>query len=276
MSFLVAKADGQTEPFESGKLTASLLKAGADEAAARDIVHSIESELARHKTGAGALTTHEIYAHAYQQLRSIRRPLAARYSLKRAVLEFGPSGFPFEAYIAELYRHDGYDVKIDQIVKGGCVEHEVDAVMVKDGITTFVEAKFHNSLAYKSDLKVALYVKARMEDLVAGGFTGSKGLLVTNTKFTDMAVQYAECQLLELLSWDYPQGRTLHERIEKARLYPVTALTSLARREKTALLEAKIVLCSQLLSKTETLAALGISGHKATAILEEAGALCSS
>jgi sulfur transfer complex TusBCD TusB component (DsrH family) len=275
MSFLVAKADGKTEPFEPDKLTHSLMKAGADEAVARDILHKIESELAGRAHGT-AMATHEIYAHAFQELRSIRRPLAARYSLKRAVLEFGPSGFPFEAYLAQLFVHDGYEAKIDQIVKGGCVEHEVDVVLTKNGITTFVEAKFHNSLAYKSDLKVVLYVKARIEDLIAGGHTNAKGMLVTNTKFTDVAVHYAECQLLELLSWDYPQGATLHERIEKAHLYPITAVTSLSRREKTALLQAKIVLCSQLLTKDDVLGSIGISGHKAEVILEEAGALCSA
>lgn len=275
MSFLVAKADGETEPFESGKLIGSLIKAGAEEAVARHILQSIESELAGRAHGA-IMTTHEIYAHAFQQLRAVRRPLAARYSLKRAVLEFGPSGFPFEEYLSQLFIHEGFAAKTDQIVKGGCVEHEVDIVLSKGGETTFVEVKFHNSLAYKSDLKVVLYVKARMEDLVAGGFSGSKGMLITNTKFTDVAVHYAECQLLTLLSWDYPQGNTLHERIERAKLYPVTAITSLSRREKTALLEAKIVLCSQLLAKADILDALGISGHKATVILEEAGALCSS
>lgn len=275
MSFLVAKADGETEPFESGKLVGSLIKAGANEPEAREILQKIEKELAGRVHGA-VMTTHEIYSHAFQQLRAIRRPAAARYSLKRAVLEFGPSGFPFEEYLSQLFKQEGHETKTDQIVKGGCVEHEVDVVLTKGNETTFVEVKFHNSLAYKSDLKVALYVKARMEDLVAGGHANSKGLLITNTKFTDVAVQYAECQLLGLLSWDYPQGATLHERIEKAHLYPVTAITSLSRREKTALLEAKIVLCSQLLANTNVLGSLGISGHKATVILEEAGALCSS
>jgi hypothetical protein len=275
MSFLVAKADGETEPFESGKLTHSLLKAGADESTARNILQKIEAELAG-RTHGQVMSTHEIYAHAFQELRATQRPVAARYSLKRAVLEFGPSGFPFEQYLSQLFVHEGFETKTDQIVKGGCVEHEVDIVLTKGGVTTFVEAKFHNSLAYKSDLKVVLYVKARLEDLVAGGYDGSKGMLITNTKFTDVAVQYAECQMLELLSWDYPQGATLHERIERARLYPITAITSLSRREKTALLEAKMVLCSQLIAKTDILDTIGISGHKATVILEEAGALCSS
>jgi Restriction endonuclease/ATP cone domain len=282
MSFIVAKSDGTTEPFEVGKLMHSLERAGADTEDARVIVHAIESELAariHQKGNSTVLTTHEIYAHAFARLRTLKRPLAARYSLKRAVLDFGPSGFPFEAFLAQMFIHEGYEAKIDQIIKGGCVEHEVDVVLTKKGDTsgavTYVEAKFHNSLAFKSDLKVALYVKARIEDIIAAGHPAARGLLVTNTKFTDMAEKYAQCQLLELLSWDYPQGATLHERIEKAKLYPITALTSLGRREKTALLEAKIVLCSQLLANPEALSSAGVTGHKAEVILEEAGALCS-
>jgi hypothetical protein len=276
MSFLVAKADGTTEEFKAKKLTHSLVRAGADESTADDILHSIEDDYSSRPKTAQILTTHEIYALAFSKLRAARRPLAARYSLKRAVLDFGPSGFPFEAFVAELFIFDGYDAKIDQIVKGACVEHEVDIVLQKDGVTTYVEAKFHNSPAFKSDLKTALYVKARIDDLAAANRPGIKGLLVTNTKFTDMAVQYAQCQQLELLSWDYPQGSTLHERIEKARAYPITALTSLSRREKTALLEAKIVLCSQLTGQAALLASMGITGHKVELILEEASVLCSS
>ena len=35
---------------------------------------------------------------------------------------------PFEAYLAELFEREGYKTKIDQIVQGKCVEHEVDVV----------------------------------------------------------------------------------------------------------------------------------------------------
>jgi hypothetical protein len=270
MSVLITKSDGTTQSFEQGKLVTSLRKAGADESTAEHIGREIERELRP------LMTTNEIYSRAFTHLNREKRGNAARYSLKRAVLDFGPSGFPFEAFIAELYRADGYQTAIDQIIKGACVEHEVDVVATKNNETTYVEAKFHNSLAFKTDLKVALYVQARMEDIVAAGHPNAKGLLVTNTKFTDMARRYAECRLLELLSWDYPHGFTLHERIERAGLYPITALASLSKREKTALLMDKIVLCNTLSKHTDALAGVGVTGKKAEAVLEEVGALCSS
>lgn len=269
MSVLITKSDGDTEPYEAAKLFASLKKAGASDEVAAHIAKEIESEL---RPG---MSTNEIYSHAFTYLHRERQGSAARYSLKRAVLDFGPSGFPFEAFIAELYRAEGYTASIDQIIKGGCVEHEVDVVAVKNGVTLYAEAKFHNSLAFKTDLKVVLYVKSRIDDIIAAGRPDAKGLVVTNTKFTDMAKRYAECQLLELLSWDYPQGHTLHERIERAGLYPITALTTLSKRQKTALLMAKVVLCNTLLSNSNILGTIGVAGKKADEVLEEVGALCS-
>lgn len=270
MSVLITKSDGTTEPFEAAKLLTSLKRAGADAATAEHISREVE------KIITAGMTTNEIYSHAFEHLHRDKQGNAARYSLKRAVLDFGPSGFPFEAFIAELYRAEGYAALIDQIIKGGCVEHEVDVVATKNGETLYAEAKFHNTLAFKTDLKVVLYVKARMDDIVAAGRPGAKGLIVTNTKFTDMAKKYAECQQLLLLSWDYPQGATLHERVERAGLYPITALTALSKREKTALLMAKVVLCNTLLAHIDILGTIGVTGHKAEAVLEEVRALCSS
>lgn len=271
MSVLVAKADGTEEPFNPEKLVASLMRAGAEQAVARDIARAVEAPLV------SGTTTHEIYRRAFAKLRDARRGVAARYSLKRALLQFGPSGFPFEAYLAELFRAEGYAAKTDQIVRGKCVEHEVDVVLQKDGVTTYVEAKFHNAAGFKTDLKTVLYVQARIEDL-AGLHSehpgNARGMVVTNTKFTGRALEYASCAGLELLSWEEPRGRTLQERIDAAGLYPVTALTTLGRREKMALLSQKIVLCTDITKDTRALAMTGLAGAKADRVLEEVGSLC--
>lgn len=262
MSIQILKSDGTAEEFNPQKLVSSLMRSGASP----DVAEHIEREV--RKGLYEGITTREIYARAFDHLRRDKKGTAARYSLKRAVLQFGPSGFPFEAYIAELYAAEGYEVRIDQMVAGKCVEHEVDVVIKKGTETTYAEAKFHNTPGYKCDLTVVLYVKARIDDI------GERGLVVTNTKFTDKAVQYAECAGLELLGWDYPHGASLHDRIDKAKLYPVTALTTLSRREKTALLNDKVVLCRGLSDQGEVLSRAGVSGKKADAVLEEVAALC--
>lgn len=263
MSVLVVKADGSHEEYDPQKLLASLKRAGAALNVAEQISEEIKKEIHN------GITTQEIYSRAFVLLREARHAVAARYSLKRAVLDFGPSGFPFESYIAELYRSEGYDTKVDQIVKGTCVEHEVDVVITKGSSIMYAEAKFHNTAGFKTDLKTVLYVQARIDDIGRG-----KGLVVTNTKFTSKAIQYATCAGLELLGWDYPQVGTLHDRIEKAGLYPVTALTTLSGREKTALLGERIVLCTALPEKTDALARAGVVGGRADSVLEEVGALC--
>ena len=160
---------------------------------------------------------------------------------------------------------------------------EADVVARKGAEFLYVEAKFHNSPGFKTDLKTALYVKARMDDIRAaraakkdkdGEKALVRGLLVTNTKFTSHASHYASCAGLELLSWEQPRGATLHDRIDAAGLYPITALTTLGRREKALLLQKRVVLCSELISDARALGEAGVTGAKATAVLEEAGTLC--
>lgn len=269
MAILVTKADGTTEEFDSTKLYSSLHRVGAQKKVITQIEAEIEKELYN------GISTSEIYRRAFAHLRDHKHGIAARYSLKRAVLDFGSSGFPFEAFIAELYRTQGYTAKIDQIIQGACVEHEVDVVLKKNNKFTYVEAKFHNTAGFKTDLKTTLYVKARMDDIRAvSPYEYVKGLLITNTKFTSKAIQYATCEGLELIAWEYPTKGNLHDLIDESGLYPVTALTTLSKREKVALLLDKKVLCSSLAEGDDALKRVGIVGKRADLVLEEVGSLC--
>lgn len=275
---MISKSDGTAEPFDPSKLVSSLRHAGAEARVASEIARDIEKQLW------SGISTQEIYTRAFALLRGHRRGVAARYSLKRAVMEFGPSGFPFEEYIAELFRAEGFVCEVDQIVQGACVEHEVDVVIHKKSETIYAEAKFHNTIGFRTDLKTVLYIQARITD-IREAIKGAKnkkeeeekiisGLVVTNTKFTDKALQYAQCQGLELLGWDHPSGNTLHERIDRAGLYPITALTTLTPREKTALLSSRVVLCNALPEHQDAMRNAGLTGSRADAVLEEVGALC--
>ena len=271
MATYVSKADGTTEAFNPSKLRLSLTRAGAGE----DVIGKVCDEIQRELYN--GISTSQIYRRAFVLLQEYRRGVAARYSLKRAVDEFGPSGFPFEAYLAKLFEAEGYKTKIDQMIQGGCVAHEVDVVLTKERERVFVEAKFHNNPGYKTDLKVVLYVKSRIDDIQKATPTVPvRGLVITNTKFTDIAIQYASCAGLELLGWDYPEGNDLHKRIDMAKLYPITALSTLGRGEKAALLAKRVVLCRDVYQGAHVLSSVGIHGKRAEGILEEAGALCIS
>ncbi len=79
---------------------------------------------------------------------------------------------------------------------------------------------------------------------------------------------------LYLLSWDYPKGDSLKERIDRLGLYPITVSSLLNKREKQFLLSRDVVLCRQLLKDNFYLDHLGVSDIRKTKILNEVGMLC--
>ncbi len=253
------------------KLITSLTHAGASESTAEAIANSVEKEMRPN------VHTGEIYRQAFALLRK-HEPHGppARYSLKRAIFDFGPSGFPFEGYVAELFRASGFEATTNVIAQGKCVEHEIDILTKKNGVSTYIEAKFHNTPGVKTDLKVVLYVQARMEDIRAKEGDAIRGMVLTNTTFTSVAERYATCAGLSLISWEYPQEHNLHSLITKTGLYPTTTLSTLTKHEKMALLGHKIVLCSSVLQHTEVLRNLGLSESRLNRVQKEVAALCGS
>lgn len=269
---LIVKEDGTQEYFDVAKLRLSLSRAGAPGREIDDIVRHVSAAI---KDGD---STKSIYRHAFAHLKKSVRPAAARYSMKRAVLALGPSGFPFEKFIAEIFTALGYRAKTGVVLAGKCVEHEVDVIAEGSERRIGVEAKFHNDLGLKSDVKVALYVKARFDDLAAAGKPQyfDERWLVTNTKFTEQATLYGRCAGISLVSWEYPKQRNLNHLIEEAGVHPVTCLTTLSRKEKDTLLSRSIVLCRDIMRDRNTLASAGLSGTKIDGVIAEARALCGS
>lgn len=271
----VFKAGGERELFSEKKLVRSLRLAGASENAADAILDHVRKELQE------GMSTTQIYRHALSLLRRIENPpVAARYSLRRAVFGLGPSGFPFEDYVAELFRARGYTVEVGVEVQGHCARHEVDLLAFNDKERLGIELKFHNSPGLKSDLKVALYVKERFEDIKRAVQKGSSeplidhGMLITNTKFTTSAIDYSRCAGLRLLGWNYPSKDHLEDLIYKTGIYPVTTLTSLNQREKIALLASNVVICNDLEHRVSDLEKVGVPREKIGTVLTESQALC--
>jgi hypothetical protein len=267
----ITKADGERELFDPHKLDQSLARAGAHTDARAHIIAHVSREL---KDG---MRTEDIYAHAFDILRKKGAPaVAARYSIKRAVFALGPSGFPFEQFLSEVLKAHGWTTRTGVALTGRCAPHEVDVLAEKGGRRIGIEAKFHNDAAGKTDVKDALYVHARYEDLARAPESSSRvdeGWLVTNTRFTRNAIRYAQCSNLTLLGWDFPRNRGLMQMIEQARVHPVTALTSLSESEKHRLLENKIVLCKSV-QTPHLLEEYGVRPARIGAVLEEARHLC--
>lgn len=265
----ILKADGTLESFDGAKLEASLRRAGAGAHLAAKVRGAVE------KTISPGLGTHEIYKRAFALLRKETRAAAARYSLRRALFEFGPSGHPFEDFVAELFRKEGWEVEWRKTIPGKCVSHEVDVYAKREGEHLAAELKYHNDPNYKTDVKVALYVKARFDDIwqcdpkEGNTCPVDRGYLITNTKFTETAVQFAKCSGIGLVGWSYPVEGNLYDRIVAAGIYPVTALTTLRKHEKRLLVDQGVVTSEQLQLKKEGLRSIGVSAERVGAIMAE-------
>jgi hypothetical protein len=268
----VKKASGEVVEFREEKLRQSLFNSGASEELIARIQQKIDQELTE------TTTTREIYKRAYQLLRASSSKLAGKYKLKTAILELGPSGYPFERFMGKLFEYQGFDVAVGIEMNGRCLSHEVDISAKKDGLWIIGECKHHSNPGYKSDVKTPLYVHSRFNDIVNGLKPDNQRQkfecwIMTNTRFTSDAEQYAGCYGLRLLAWDYPGKGNLRERIELSGLYPITCLYSLTRKEKETLLADNIVLCRELIENPELLAP--IDKRKHAKILNESGNLCS-
>ena len=274
MNFLVTKADGTSEHFKVEKLRRSLRRAGASPAEVNEIV------LELHKTLHDGILTQEIYRQAFALMRQSRLPLAARYSLRRALFGLGPTGFPFEMFLSRLFETDGYKTKTGIMIEGKCASHEIDIAAYKNDHSFVGEAKFHSRPGTKTDLQVAMYSYARLLDLreakiCSDDICGIREFwLITNTNFTSAAERYADCVGIKLLSWDFPRNNNLHDRIQKAGIYPITVLQNLTQSQVETLISRGVILCKDISDQPGILRHLHWSARKQEALLQEVFEIC--
>ncbi|MFA7381439.1 MAG: restriction endonuclease [Bacteroidia bacterium] len=271
----ITKASGLKVPFNKGKLKQSLMRSGANSEQADEVVSEVMEMLVE------GMSTRKIYKTAFRLLRNVSRPMAARYKLKHAIMELGPSGFPFEQFVAELLKHKGYKTQVGVIVKGHCVNHEVDVIAEKDKHHFMIECKFHNRQGYSSDVKIPLYIQSRFLDVETSwkqldGHAEKfhQGWVVTNTRFSEDAAQYGRCMNMNLVGWDYPKNNGLKDWIDGSGLHPVTCLTYLTQSEKQQLLDKKIVLCKTIHHNHTVLQSIGIGSPRLEKVMDECSALC--
>lgn len=271
----VIKTSGVREPFSLQKLRRSLVRSGADTETVEAVIAHILPEL---KDG---MRTAAIYKHAFSFLKKKKYPAAIRYSLRKAVMELGPSGFPFEKYVSEILRRKGYTANTGVTLPGFCVLHEVDIYMKKDDNHIFAECKFRNEQGTKVDVKVALYVYARFLDLQKAHNKNEsathpihEGWLITNTKLTSDAIAYANCVGLKVLGWDYPEKGNLQDLILETGVHPLTFLSSLTMRDKADLLRQGVVMCRDITKNKDALRSLGFSEERIASVLKEVDKVC--
>ncbi len=275
--FHITKSSGDRVKFSIDKLKRSLQHSGANEEMVQEIVQRVQDELYQ------GITTREIYNRAFALLKKKKSVYASKYKLKKAIYELGPTGFPFEKFISGILHYSGYQTKVGEVLQGTCVSHEIDVIAIKNGTLNVIECKFHSDDGLKCNVKVPLYINSRYKDVKGPldsqkekNFKATEGWVVTNTRFTKDALEYGKCAGLYLLSWDYPHGDGLKERIDRLRLYPITVSTLLSSREKHFLLDRDVVLCRQLEKDSFLLDHLGVSNGRKQRILKEMKSLCNS
>lgn len=259
----VLKAAGQIEPFNENKLRLSIQRAGIPEELIENVVIHIKSKLY------DRIPTAEIYKHVIEFLGNSSHPFSkAKYGLKQAIMDLGPTGYPFEDYISEILKMEGYETQIRQVLMGKCVSHEIDIVAKKENLKSMIECKFHNDSGIKCHLHVSLYTKARFDDVKEKNNLSSVWL-VTNTKITQEALDYAICSNMKIISWDYPEKGSFRDLIEKYKLHPITMLTSLSQNQKQLLAENHVVLAKDVCKNPSSLDILGLPEDKKNSILSE-------
>lgn len=273
----IIKSSGEKVKFSLDKLKTSLKSTGADNQTIKKIIDTVKGELYQ------GISTKEIYNRAFVLLKKKKSYLASKYKLKKAIYELGPTGFPFERFIGAILKYSGYKTEVDKTLQGQCVTHEIDVIAHKNNETTVIECKFHNEAGLNCNVKTPLYINSRYNDVKAHWNANSKnksiltnGWVVTNTRFTQDAVQYGKCVNLYLLSWDSPKNNALKDRIDRLGLYPITVSTLLTNREKQFLLSRDVVLCRELIGDSFYLDHLGISEIRKDKILNEIKMLCNN
>lgn len=247
----IINSRGEQEPFSVKKVYRSARRVGASAKLAQRITEEV-SQLVY--TG---ISTKDIFKEVRQRLHQETPMAAVRFNLKEAMKMLGPTGFPFEKYISNVFKHWGHKVKINQLFSGKCCSgYEIDFTAEKDGVLKIGECKYHHINQGPVQIEVALANYARFWDIKnrfdsLEHLSGAKeicSILVTNARFSSRAIQYSECLGVELLGWNYPKGKGLEYFIDSQNLYPVTILPSFKKEWGDVFAAAGLMLAKDLLT----------------------------
>ncbi len=236
----VIKASGEKEDFSYKKVYYSILETGASKILAKETTNLVKKSLYKE------ITTEEILKIILKNLKK-ELGIAEKYNLKRAIMNLGPAGYAFEKYFSEILNAYGYKTQTGIHIKGKRIIHEVDVLAEKQK-KFMIECKYHNEKGIHTKLQSALAAYARFLDLKSHNI--HQPWLVTNTKCSKDAVNYAKGVNLRITSWRYPKQESLAKLIQEKKLYPLTIIF-MNENQKKALLDNKIVTLKSLIETPE-------------------------
>jgi len=253
------------------------MRMGADVHVAHEVAEKIERKLYN------GIPTRMILRMIFKFMRKHKPAVVNLFDLKKG-LSLMSSKPEFEIFVQLLLANHGFEVKPNKILRGKCVKHEVDAIARKDAITYFVEAKHHKSYHSLTGLDESRIARAVLEDITEGFMLGrtelkiDRAMIVTNTRYSEHAIQYGLCRNIEQIGWNSSENLGLQNMIYEKKLYPLSCLKGLREEDRMKLVESGIVLIGQLfrenlyeLAKRTRLPQLELSGivEKAMSISNE-------
>jgi HJR/Mrr/RecB family endonuclease len=276
LGVFVTKADGTKQLFDREKVARTCLRMGATREIAEEIAEKIEMNIY------DGIETRKILRMIFRRLSRYKPAIKHQIDLRKALSLMKPKP-DFERFIQILLSEHGYEVTPNQIIRGKCVEHEVDAIARKNGKTYIVEVKHHFSYHTPTGLDVSRIARAVFEDVAEGFKLGLNNLkideimIVCNTKFSEHAKRYAQCRGIHHIGWSSPPDHGLQTMIEEKKLYPITYLKGLNTATKEKLASAGIVLLKQLTAKNpeEVRRETGISKETLELIIKKARTILS-
>lgn len=269
MGIYVIKADGKRQLFDRAKVVNTCIRMGASREIAGEIAKSVETDVY------DGIETVKILQMIFRLLGKYKSVVKYIVGLRES-LSLMKSKPDFERYIQILLQEHGYNVSSNQIVRGRCVGHEVDAIARKNGETYIVEVKHHLNFHARTGLDESRIAWAILEDVHEGFELGlcdlkiDKAMIITNTKFSEEANSYGECRGIQQIGWSYPPNNGLQAWIEEKKLYPITYLKNLKIVDRERLASSGIILLSQLVNMNpeELVRTTGISREIISSTIE--------
>jgi hypothetical protein len=249
MTILVKKADGTDEVFDKKKVIRTCIRMGATREVAEIIANRIESKIYN------GIETKKILKMIFRFLKK-HKPSSKYHTDLRMALSLLKSKPDFELFIQLLFKEHGYDVLKNQIIKGKCVEHEVDGIAKKNDRTFIIEAKHHFDYHTPIGLDVSRISRAVFEDVTEGFELGlnkfriDSSIIVSNTKLSAHARRYADCRGIKHMCWSSSHEFDLQSMIKKKKLYPITYLKGLKTPVREKLVSIGVLLLKDLIKKS--------------------------
>jgi hypothetical protein len=258
----VRKSDGSLQEFDKSKIVRTCVRIGASPQEAQSIANRIEKKVY------DGITTKQILAMVFDELKKLRPEMAYRIDLRKAISLLRPKP-DFENFIGLVFKAYGYKVSPPQQIRGKYVEYEIDGILKKGARIICLEIKHHFPPHVKVELDEVLALNSAFQDLTEGYETGitpvrfTQAMIVTNTSLTPHALRYARGRGIRYMSWNQPQRRNLERLVEKKKLYPITLIKGVSQEVAEKLYSANVILLKHLVEKDiSELAKVGILKRK--------------